>query len=386
MNFIENYKKGQEGYNKGLFMGEGCEEISRSINGVQKGMIYSIAAAPKGGKSTFTDYAFVVEPWLDSIKQGIPFEIIYNSYEIDRVSKEFDLAACFLARDYQCCYINLPEGITRDGLSQIEISSKYLRGRLQDDNGNLIKVKENVEEALKKVYEDRIIPLFGEYSVDGKLIKKGVITFHENRNNPTGIRNDIIAYAEERGKFQYEHYHVPAKNGQPARDGKKMIGYIPNDPNLFVLIVTDHLRKIVLESGFTLKQAVDKYSEYCCEIRNFCNFSFVQIIHLNRSMADTQRMKFAGDLLFASGDDIKDSGNLSEDSDLVFTMLNPNDEKYNLSKHFGIDIKDSQGNDIYPNYRSIHLVENRHGDSPLHFRVNMKGNIKSFEKFKEIKK
>lgn len=64
----------------------------------------------------------------------------------------------------------------------------------------------------------------------------------------------------------------------------------------------------------------------------------------------------------------------------MFTMFNPNDERYKLKKHFGVDIKDGNGNELYPRMRTLHLVENRYGDSPLHFRVNMQGNIKNFEK------
>ncbi len=47
MNFIEEYEKGQRGGNKGLPMGDGLMNVSRAINGVQRGRIYGIAAAPK---------------------------------------------------------------------------------------------------------------------------------------------------------------------------------------------------------------------------------------------------------------------------------------------------------------------------------------------------
>lgn len=47
MNLIEEYKKGQAGGNKGLYMGDGLENISKAINGVQRGRIYGVAAAPK---------------------------------------------------------------------------------------------------------------------------------------------------------------------------------------------------------------------------------------------------------------------------------------------------------------------------------------------------
>lgn len=374
MNFIESYKKGQSGGNKGLYLGDGCKSISDAINGLQRANIITVAGAPKSGKSTLVDYAFVIEPYLDSIAQKIDLEIIYHSYEIDRVSKEFDFASHFLFKDYGMTHIKLPTGVTKNGKGIIELSSKYLRGRITDDKGTLIKVSENVENALKSVYMNRIVPLFGEYDSKGNLTKKGAMVFLESRNNPTGIRNDLVKYAETQGTVHYAHFTTNL-----GEKGKRIAGYTPNNPNKFVLVVVDHCRKILLERGFTLKQAVDKHSEYSVDLRNQLGFSFIQIIHLNRSMSDVDKIKYQGDLLFPDGDSIKESGNLSEDSDYVFTIFSPNDPKYKLDTHFGLKIKDNNGNDLFPLMKTIHLVESRHCEYPAHFRVNMKGNIKSFE-------
>ena len=46
-NFIKEFKKGQSGGNKGVPMGAGLENLSRAINGTQRGMTYGVAAAPK---------------------------------------------------------------------------------------------------------------------------------------------------------------------------------------------------------------------------------------------------------------------------------------------------------------------------------------------------
>ena len=379
MNFIETFKEGQKGLHKGLPMGEGLSEITKATNGIQRSRIYGCAAAPKSGKSTLADCGFVIEPFVYCLENDIDIEWIYYSYEIDRISKEFEFAVHFLNKDFGITHIGLDEGIIKEGENQIEISSGYLMGRLQDDDGNQIKVKESIEEALKEVYEKRIIPLFGIYNSDGEQIQKGKIIFLENRNNPTGIYKDIRKYAEDNGKFIYKHF----TNSQ-GQKGKRVIGYKPTNPDKYVMVIIDHLRKVLPERGFTLKQTVDKTIEYSVELRNWCGYSFLHIIHLNRNMTDTTRMKYAGDLLYPNSDDIKDSGNLAEEADYMFTMFNPNDERYKLQKHFGEDIRDKDGNELYPRMRTLHLVENRYGDSPQHFRVNMQGNIKNFEKL-EIK-
>ena len=99
-------------------------------------------------------------------------------------------------------------------------------------------------------------------------------------------------------------------------------------------------------------------------------------------MVDVDRMKYAKDELYATSEDVKDTGNLAEDADYLFTIFNPNDEKYHLDKHFGLALKDRSGNPLYPNMRTVHLVESRHTFYPQHFRTNMRGNLKIFEKLK----
>lgn len=369
MNFQTEYEKGQAGGNKGIPMGEGLQNVSNAINGIQRGRIYGIAAAPKAGKSTFANYAFVIQPYLYAMAFNIPIEWIYFSFELDRVSVEFDFAAHFLFHDHQIKEIVLPEGVTKGGSNILPLSPNYLRGRLIDDNGDQILVSKEIEAKLIDVYQKRIVPIFGKFDEKGNQILKGLIIFIETKDNPTGIYKYLKRHASSQGQFIIQQYG----------NSERITGYKPNNPNKYTIVITDHLRKLIPERGWQMKQTVDKYIEYSVELRNWCGYTFVHIIHLNRSMTDVQRQKQFGDMLYPNSDDIKDTGNLAEDADYVFTLFNPNDERYNLSKHFGRQIKDSKGNEIYPDLRTIHLVESRHCDFPQHFSSNMFGGLKTFE-------
>lgn len=369
-NFIEAFKKGQQGANQGLPMGDGLANLSNAINGVQRGRIYGVAAAPKAGKSTLTDYAFVIEPFLYALENNVDIEWIYFSFELDRISKEFDFATFFLFKDYGIYKIDLPEGIKKEEKSFITLSPDYLRGRLQDDSGEIIKVDDNIKEKLQLVYRNRLIPLFGEYTDKGFQIKRGLMTFIEQKDNPTGIYKYLKSHAESNGKF------IKQRFGK----GERITGYVPNNPEKYTIIVTDHLRKLILERGWKMKQTVDKYIEYTVELRNWCAYTFIHIIHLNRGMTDFNRLREVGDMLYPNSDDIKDTGNLAEDADYILTIFSPNDQRYSLDTHFGKIIKDKKGNELYPNLRTLHLVESRHCHYPQHFSTNMYGNVKSFEK------
>ena len=420
MNFKEAFFQGQRGENKGLPMGDGLELLSNAINGVQRGKIFSIAAGPKVGKSTLADYGFVaspaiyainnnsiIRPRLESIvkklevttdfeernalnaeyekiqKNLIDLEIIYNSFEIDRVSKEFDFMAYFLHIDYNIYKIMLPEGKTCKEKDHIYLSAQYLRGEVMydqldaDGNKEIILVSDELNELIKTTYFRRIVPLFGEYDSKGNQLSKGIIIFRENKSTAKGIRNYLIEYAKENGEFVFK------ETVKDKETTKELVGYKAKNPNKYTIIITDHIRKILIEKGGKIKDAIDDFSQYAVELRNLCNFSFVHIVHLNRAMSNVERRKLEDDKIFPAAEDVKDSGNLSEDSNYVITMFNPNDDKYNLKSHFGTKTRASDNSLLFPFMRTLHLVESRHCLCPQHFRVNMFGGVKNFKKFSQ---
>ena len=376
MNFVTAFKEGKEGKNMGP--STGIAKLDLAMLGVPRKSIIGVAAAPKVGKSKFVDYAFVLSPYLLA-PAATEIDWIYFSYEMDRISKEFNFAAFYFSFDYKIeTFVYPGNGKT------YEISSNYLMGKLIDEvTLEPIKILPTHESILKEIYIKRIIPMFGEYDVTGKQIRKGKIDFIEQRENPTGIRNYLLNYAKANGEFLYQNYTTLDAAGKKV-ERKRVIGYRPNNPAKYCIIITDTMRKIPPERGFTTKQTVDKMLEYQEEIRNLCHFTFIDIIHLNRSMADVERLKYMKDCLYPTGEDIKDTGNLSEACNYLFTMFNANDDKYNLNKHFGMPLTDRNGKILYPNYRSLHLVESRETFCPRHIRLNMRGSNNQFSELVPI--
>lgn len=376
MNFVEQVMKGQQGLNAGL--STGLIPLDRALNGIQKKSIYAVAAAPKVGKTTLVDSAFVLEPYLEYLdymaknpdsKRRIHW--IYFSFEIDRVKKELKYASYFMQRDYG---INMFVHKNR----VYPMSPNYIEGKLKDQDDEVILLQPDHFEKIKLIYANRIIPLFGQYDKQGKKIKNGMIDFIEARDNPTGLRNYILNYAENNGTFIKEKYKTKNEQNQVV-EKQRIAGYNETNPELFTIIVSDHVRKLNRERGYSMKENIDKFIEYQVELRNWCKFTFVDIVHLNRSISAIDRIKYMSEWLYPTGDDIKDTGNLSEEADYVITMFNPQDEKYNIKKHFGLELFDSEGNSLYPYYRSVHLVESRDTDCPNHLQVNMYGGINAFQ-------
>ena len=198
-----------------------------------------------------------------------------------------------------------------------------------------------------------------------------LIDFIEQRDTPSGIYSYIINYAKTNGRFISEPYYVLEGNTKVKKS--RIIGYEPNEPDKHVIIIMDHVRKIKRPKGMSMKDTVDKFAADQVELRNWCGYTFVNIVHLNRNMDDIKRMQFNKEHLYPTGADFKDTGNLSEEGDYTLTMMNPTDTKYNIVKHFGMDISEE------PFYRSLHLVDSRHTACPKHLRLRMFGAINAFE-------
>lgn len=327
------------------------------------------------GKSTFVNHAFVYAPWLEALEKGLNVHWIYYTLEMSRIFQEFSAAVFFLHHDYGMTHIsiNLDENTTLAGDTEFPLSVSYLMGQVVDDNGDLIKVKPSVEDLLKEVYEKRLLPLFGEYDENGVLLKRGYVTVVEKATNPTGVFKHIIAFAETRG--------VVRRAARTGKDDLMVIGYTPRDPNEQVIVIMDHIRKLKSEQGKNEKQTMDLWSQYCVILRDTLSYTFVNIVHLNRTLSDITRLKEFGSNLYPDSDMVKGSGNIAEDVDHLLTLFNPNDDRYNLDEHFGEKIRAANGDELFQGLRTIHLVESRHAVFPQHFRTIMEGGLKTFYPF-----
>lgn len=366
-NFIETFKQGKAGHSFGFTTG--IPQLDLAINRIQRKTTIGVAAAPKVGKTKFVDFCFVLSPYLEAVEKGLldDIEWIYWSTEIDRVTKEFNYAAFFMANDYKV-YNFMHKG------KMYSMDAEYLQGKKLHRVGNdqeFIPVSDEHEGLLKEIYKNRIIPLFGEWSAEGVQITPGKITFIEEKDNPTGMWKLLKYKAAQNGTFVGHNYTTVDDKGKPVIK-ERLTGYVARNPNKTWIAITDHMRGIRKERGFSAKENIDKWLEYQTEIRNLCSFTFIDVVHSNRNLANVDRLKFAGKYIFPTGDDTKDSGNFAEECTILMTLFNPNDEKYNLTNHFDVELKD------FPNYRSIHITESRNTPCPAHIQTNMYGGINMF--------
>lgn len=106
---------------------------------------------------------------------------------------------------------------------------------------------------------------------------KNILDFFESHvefltsRNPTGIYKSIVKYAVEHGQRITQSVTMTDDFGE-SRTVEKIIGYKPNDPDEYVIILTDHVGLLQEESGRDKRGTIKKFSEYMMEVRDFYRY------------------------------------------------------------------------------------------------------------------
>lgn len=113
------------------------------------------------------------------------------------------------------------------------------------------------------------------------------VEFSES-TNPTGVLKECEKYALDNGQVFYKKKTIKDDFGND-KVIKKFDYYIPNDPEEYKIIFYDHVSLTSTERGMSLKESIDKLSEYFVTLRNKYNYSPVVV----------QQQAFAGESLEA---------------------------------------------------------------------------------------
>lgn len=306
LNIVEN---GKNGKNEGIPMG--LPRFSNIIPNIQQGRYHLVVGESGSGKSAFVDTAYVFNPleWYIKNKHNtdIKFKIFYYSFEISKERLITKQIARKLFTDH-----NL--------LLDVNYILSFGKNRISQEHFNLVK-------GYKQYFDD--------------LEEFLIIKDNSNTNNPTGINKDLNNWSNENGKWS-------KVNEQSV--------YTPNDPNLYTLVIADHMAIVPKERGFNTKENMDKLSEYTVNLRNKCNFSFCYLVQANRNLSNIDRLKYEKSELAIKQGDIKDSSNPAQDSDAIIGIFNP--WKYNIEEYRKYDITRLQGRQ-----RFLNIAKNRDGDA-----------------------
>jgi replicative DNA helicase len=305
----EEIARGKKGLNTGIPF-SGFTTLSKHIKNIQQGRYDLVFAGTSIGKTAFVNSTYVygaIEYLQTNPGYVHDLEIIYYSLEIppqDQIAKHI---AALIWKNH---------GI----LTSIdEIKSK----------GDM-EISPEVEGLIGQ-YEEKMNEIQDKY------------LFYRSNLNPDFLYKDLISYAEKRGTV--------------VRDENEFIvDYIPNNPALITLIIIDHIGLVDLGKYSNLKEAIDKISKTLVFFRNKFNFSPVVVSQINRGSEQMDRRD--GDSWMPMLSDIKNTGNVAEDSNTIIGIASP--FYLGVEKCLGYDISKFRDR-----YRLAKILKNRDGQAQL---------------------
>lgn len=318
MTFEERIKEGLNGKYSGL--SNGLDRINKYIFGIQRSCYTLIGGLSGAAKTTFVDFT-LINAIQDAEAKNIPINVFYYSLEIDEFSKKANWLSVLIYNKYDI--IITPETIK--GLGSF---------RLTEDELEIVKSE---TEKLNKIWSK--------------------INWIWESVNPTGIYKSMWNFMEKRGTFQKEKYIDEFNN-----EKERIVKFINHNPEEYNIVIGDHLALLRLESRdgkmFTLKENLDKISEYSVRLRNLFGMTLIWLQQFNQGLNSVERQKFKGVDITPQQSDFKDSTNPYQDADIVLGIMNA--YKMDMDKCLGYNINvESAIYNLRDRFRLLKVIKNR---------------------------
>lgn len=324
MSFKNRIDAGLAGDYQGL--DNGFDKLNNFLYGIQRKWYYLIGGLSNTAKTTLVDF-MVMNAIRDAELKGIELNIFYYSYEIDEESKKCVWLSNHIFNKYRLSIP--PEKIAGFG-----------------DN-RLSKIEEEIV--------NKEIPYID------KIFER--INFRYDPINPTGIYKELMDHFNKIGKFNYETYNGVDEYGN-QKEMKRIVSYTPNNLLAYNIVVHDHIALTKIEKKYTLKENLDKLSEYYVWLRNLCGLTIFAIQQFNQTLNSVERKKYSGIDLSPQQNDFKDSGNPFQDCDTACGVMNP--KALDMDSWGKFNVKK-----MGDHFRVFKIIKNRKGRTniscPLYF-------------------
>ena len=298
------------------------KRFSNDFIGLEQSCYFTVTSFTKGGKSQFTSYTFIYKPLMFCYytKADVELKVLYFPLEEtpERILQRF---ICWLLFDFT--------------KGEIRISPRDLRSTTSP-------VDEEILDVINSDEIQDIIKYFEEH-----------IIFPEETCNPTGIYKYCKQYAEDHGKVYTKLGKYKDELGV-LHERQVFDRYEQDNPNEYRLIIIDTINLIDTERGMTLKQSMDKLSEYLAKyLRNRYNYSPVVIQQQAFESEGNEAFKLGKVRPSVAG--LGDSKYTSRDSNVVLGLFSP--FRFSLREYEGYDIIKFKDN-----IRFLEVCVNRDGE------------------------
>ena len=284
--------------------------------------MYCITSFTKGGKSQFCSYAFIYQSVVYAYfaKEQVDFKILYFPLEEtkERIMQRF-----------------MSWLLYRKSKGTIRVSPKELRS-------TTYALDEKIIDRLRQFDIQDILNYFEEH-----------VIFPTESPNPTGIYKYCKQYAEEHSTVHKKTVKIKDELGVPQYT-EVFESYEQDNPNEYRIVIIDTINLIDTERGMTLKQSIDKLSEYCAKyLRNRYHYSIVAIQQQAFESEGNEAFKLGRVRPSVAG--LGDSKYVSRDADIVLGLFSP--FRFGITEYCGYDISI-----LKDHIRFLEVIVNRNGE------------------------
>lgn len=275
--------------------------------GIERGRFLIVTANQKLGKSKLSDFLFIYEPIFFGIENpNFHFKVIYFTLEMSPEAKYLEFLSHLLFR------------LDNKVVSPVDLRSV--------DNKH--PVPQEILDLLETERYQRYIKYYEEH-----------IEYHSDSSNPTGLRKIVRSYADTHGHYNYIPYTTINDITREKEVRQRLDpdnSYTPDDPEEYVIIITDNAANISTEKGMSQKEAIEKWSKDCIVFRDQLKYIPVLIQHQSQGQESVENMKL--DALLPSSSGLAVSKTTANDASLMIGLFNPfkfgkkEYEGYNITK------------------------------------------------------
>ena len=313
--------------------------------GIEQEEYVIVTGNQKTAKSQFTSFMYIYTPILYAYynPDKIRVKIFYSPLE----ESETKIITRFMR--YLLFYLSK---------HTLRVSQKELTSTIEGHP-----ISEEILETLNSGEYRKILDFFESH-----------VEFIESKN-PTGAYKLLTRYADEHGKRHFEKLKIKNEFGE-EQEISKLVRYDANDPDEYVIVITDHVGLLQEERGLDKRQTIKKWSEYCMELKS--NYRYIMVNVQQQSIENMDKEAFKLNRIRPTPSGLADCKDTKNDCSLMLGLTNP----------FSMDVKSYLGYDINKlrdNQRFLEVVLAREGSTNAIKALYFDGAVGYFDELKSPK-
>lgn len=221
------------------------KRLRNSFPGIEQDKYYLVSGGTKAAKTQIVNYLFVYTPIMYAYEHPDQLRVKIFYFPLEETPENITL------RFMSYLLYTLSGKTIR--LSPTDLKSTNAEKVL---DANIIKILKSEEyQKILKFYEDNVLFM--------------------SARNPTGIYKTLKDYADRSGVIHRKKVKITNKETGNTEEVEAFDYYEPYDKKEYVIGITDHVSLLNQEKGLSLRETINKYSEYMMIIRN--NYHYIPV-------------------------------------------------------------------------------------------------------------